>query len=188
MFFLKQLLFPKADASGFRSSGLTVKGRKQTERVKLTENRLAALIKTERVLKTEKDLGLMDKVSGDSFIKHCQDSDIAPFPSKEGDLCEFLKGYCSWQAPTFGKNFLGSDASMQHVLEAKIKPCFQRPCVRSGQSHVLVKAEVTAEATSDGSTCQGSRRTLVRRGDASSQQPVCCGVFSFCLVCPNKVQ
>ena len=35
-------------------------------------------------------------------------------------MYDFLKGYCSKQAPTFGKSFLGCVAFMQHVLEAKL--------------------------------------------------------------------
>ena len=121
--------------------------------VKLTENRLAALIKWERVLNSHKEhFGFMDKVAGDSgmstslqtvlrdvfamkasstlhsrvgpvlrFIKRCQDAGIAPFPLREANLYDFLKGYCSKQAPTFGKSFLGSVAFMQHVLEAKLE-------------------------------------------------------------------
>ena len=34
------------------------------------------------------------------FIKHCQDTGVAPFPLKEAILYDFLKGYGSKQAPT----------------------------------------------------------------------------------------
>ena len=142
---------PKADASGFILP--VAKDTGKSWEVKLTENRLAALIKWERVLNSHKEhFGLMDKVSNDSgrladlqvvlrdvfamkasstlhsrvgpvlrFIKHCQDTGVAPFPLKEAILYDFLKGYGSKQAPTFGKSFLGSVAFMQHVLEAKLE-------------------------------------------------------------------
>ena len=142
---------PKSDASGFIPP--LAKDTGKPWEVKLTENRLAALIKWERVLNSHKEhFGLMDKVAGDSgmstslqtvlrdvfamkasstlhsrvgpvlrFIKHCQDAGIAPFPLREANLYDFLKGYCSKQAPTFGKSFLGSVAFMQHVLEAKLE-------------------------------------------------------------------
>ena len=142
---------PKSDASGFIPP--LAKDTGKPWEVKLTENRLAALIKWERVLNSHKDhFRLMDKVAGDSgmstslqtvlrdvfamkasstphsrvgpvlrFIKHCQDAGIAPFPLSEANLYDFLKGYCSKQAPTFGKSFLGSVAFMQHVLEAKLE-------------------------------------------------------------------
>ena len=142
---------PKSDVSGFIPP--LAKDTGKPWEVKLTENRLAALIKWERVLNSHKEhFGLMDKVAGDSgmstslqtvlrdvfamkasstlhsrvgpvlrFIKHCQDAGIAPFPLREANLYDFLKGYCSKQAPTFGKSFLGSVAFMQHVLEATLE-------------------------------------------------------------------
>ena len=137
---------PKADVSGFAPP--TAKEIGKPWEVKLTENRLAALIKWERVLHAHREhFGLMDKVAkgpgprGDlkdvfamkasstlhsrigpvlRFIKHCQDTGLAPFPLDESKLYGFLKGYCSKQAPTFGKSFLGSIAFMQHILEAKL--------------------------------------------------------------------
>ena len=142
---------PKADASGFVPP--VAKDAGKPWEVKLTENRLAALIKWERVLNSHKEhFGLMDKVSKDSggvadlqvvlrdvfalkasstlhnrvgpvlrYIKQCQDTGVAPFPLREAVLYEFLKGYGSKQAPTFGKSFLGSIAFLQHVLEAKLE-------------------------------------------------------------------
>ena len=139
---------PKADVSGFAPPKAKEVGRPWE--VKLTENRLAALIKWERVLNAHKEhFGLMDKVAGDAtnlqtvlsdvfatkasstlhsrvgpvlrFIKHCQDAGIAPFPLREAVLYDFLKGYCCKQAPTFGKSFLGSVAFVHHILEAKLE-------------------------------------------------------------------
>ena len=133
---------PKADVSGFAPP--TAKEIGKPWEVKLTENRLAALLKWERVLNAHgQHFGLMDKVRQG--------------PGPPGDLQEVLKDVFSMKASSALHNRVGPVLRfIKHCQDAGVAPF---PLNESHlyeflkEPYVLGETQIAAKTTFDRSTC-----------------------------------